>query len=166
MRRVSPCDIDIIDAEFRVIGRSRWACWMAQFPNKRDRFAFVCSVIAPLAVLGGMLLGFIHFAFLAAVLIVTVGCLVSTEWQRYGLLGLVVASLLATSGCSQETMPEPPRATPASEQQAKSPDELQASIREATKYRDPREGLKPQGIDILSGEVKAKDDKDATNEAR
>ncbi|MDG2517373.1 hypothetical protein [Lysobacter soli] len=164
MRRVSPCDIDIIDAEFRVIGRSCWAGWMAH-PNKRDRSAFVCSVIAPLAVLGGLLLGFIHFAFLAAVLIVTVGCLVSTEWQRYGVLGLVVASLLATSGCSQETTPEPPRATLASEQQAKSPEEVQASIREATKYRDPREGVMPKGIDILSGEVKAKDDKDATHEA-
>ncbi|RDY66719.1 hypothetical protein DX912_11380 [Lysobacter soli] len=166
MRRVSPCDIDIIDAEFRVIGRPRWAGWMAQFPNKRDRFAFVCSVIAPLAVLGGVLLGFVHFAFLAAVVIVTVGCLVSTEWQRYGALGLMVASLLATIGCSQETTHEPPRATLASEQQAKSTEEAQASIREATRYRDPREGLKPKGIDILSGEVNAKGDKDATHEAR
>lgn len=165
MRRVSPCDIDIIDAEFRVIGRLRWAGWMAQFPNKRDRFAFVCSVIAPLVVLGGVLLGFIHFAFLAAVLVVTVGCLVSTEWQRYGVLGLVVASLLATSGCSQETTSEPPRATLASEQEIKSPEEVQASIREATKYCDPREGLKPKRIDILSGDVKAKDDREATHEA-
>jgi len=166
MRRISPHHIHIVDAEFRVIGRSRWAGWMAQFPNKRDRFAFVCSVIAPLAVLGGILLGFIHFAFLAAALIVTVGCLVSTEWRRYGVLGVVVASLLATSGCSQETtIPTPTRATLASEQ-ARSPDQVQASIREATKYRDPREGLTPKGVDMLSGEVKAKDDKDANDEAR
>lgn len=167
MRRISPHHNHIIDADFRVIGRSRWAGWMAQFPNKRDRFAFVCSVVAPLAVLGGLLLGFIHSAFLAAVLIVTLGCLVSTEWQRYGVLGLVVASLLATSGCSKETtMPAPTRTTLASEQQAKSPEEVRASIREATKYRDPREGLKPKGIDMLSGEVKSKGDKDATDEAR
>ncbi|BDU15384.1 hypothetical protein [Lysobacter auxotrophicus] len=166
MRRISSHQIDIIDAEFRVIGRSRWAGWMAQFPSKRDRFAFVCSVIAPLAVLGGVLLGFFHFAFLAAVLIVTVGCLVSTEWQRYGVLGLVVASLLATSGCSQEATPEPQRATLASDRQAKLPEEVRASIRRATKYRDPRKGVTPMGIDILSGEVKANDEKDTTHEAR
>ena len=78
---------------------------------------------------------------------------------------LAVASLLATSGCSKETtMPDPTRTTLASEQQAKSPEELRASIREATKYRDPREGLKPKGIDMLSGEVKSKGDKDATDE--
>ena len=166
MRRISSHQIDIIDAEFRIIGRSRWAGWMAQFPNKRDRFAFVCSIIAPLAVLGGVLLGFFHFAFLAAVLIVTVGCLVSTEWQRYGVLGLVVASLLATSACSQEATPEPQRATLANDRQAKSPEEVRASIREATKYRDPRQGVTPKGIDILSGEVKNKDEKDTTHEAR
>ena len=80
MRRVSPYDIDIIDAEFRVISRSRWADWMAQFPNKRDRLAFVCTVMAPLALLGGLVMGFLHFAFLGAVLICTVGCLVSTQW--------------------------------------------------------------------------------------
>lgn len=167
MRRISPHHIHITDADFRVIGRSRWAGWMAQFTNKRDRFAFVCNVIAPFAVLGGVLLGFIHAAFLAAVLIVTIGCLVSTERQRYGVLGLVVASLLAVSGCSQETtMRAPTRATLASEQQVKTPEEVQASIREATTYRDPREGLKPKGIDMLTGKVKAKDDKDATDEVR
>jgi len=166
MPYVSPHDTDIVDAEFRVVGRPHWTDWKIRFPNKRDRFAFVCSGIAPLVVLGGVLLGFIHFAFLVAVLIVTIGCLVSTEWQRYGALGLLVASLLATSGCSQETMHELPRATLASEQQAKSPEEAQASIRGATRYRDPREGLKPKVIDILSGEVNAKGDKDATHEAR
>lgn len=165
MRRVSPHDTEIVDAEFRVIGRPHWTDWKIFFPQQRDRFAFVCSVIAPLVVLGGVLLGFIHSAFLAAVLIVTVGCLVSTEWRPYGVLGVMVSALLATSGCSQEATPEPPRDRLASEQQAKSPEGVQASVREATRYRDPRGELKPKGIDILSGEVKAKDDKGATHEA-
>jgi len=166
MRRVSPHDTEIVDAEFRVVGRPHWTDWKIRFPDKRDRFAFICSAIAPLVVLGGVLLGFVHFAFLNAVVIVTAGCLVSTEWQRYGVLGLVLASLLATSGCSsQDVTPEPSRATLAGEQQAMSSEEVQASIREATRYRDPRESLKPKGIDVLSGEVQPKDEKDATHEA-
>ncbi len=164
MRRVSSHDIEIIDADFRVIGRPRWAGWLAQFPNNCDRFAFGCSVMAPLALLGGLMLGFFNIAFLAAVAIVAIGCLVSTEWKRYGVLGLMVATLLVTSSCRQEAAaPEATRAMLASEQ-AKSPEEVQASIREATKYQDSSEESEPRGIDILSGEVKAKDDKDAPYE--
>ncbi len=166
MRRVSPRDPDIIDAEFRVLGRPHWTDWMVRFPDNRDRFAFVCSVIAPLAVLGGLVLDHLQVAILGAVALCTVGCLVSTQWKRYGLLGLVVMGLLSINGCSQErAAPEPQRAVLASEM-GKTPKEVKASIREATKYRDPREGMKPKGIDILSGEVKAKDSKDASHEAR
>jgi len=161
----SPRDIDIIDAEFRVVGRSRWAAWMAQFPSKHDRFAFTCTATAPFALLGGLLLGFFDLAFFGAVLLCAVGCLASTEWKRYGVVGLVLAVLLATAGCRPLGTSDSASAAWATEK-TKAPKEVQASIREATKYRDPRQSLTVKGIDVLNGGVATNSAKELKHEVR
>jgi len=47
---------------------------------------------------------------------------------------------------------------------AATPEALRASIREATRYRDPREGLNAKGIKVLDGEVHATDYRGASHE--
>ena len=162
------CDTkhDIVDAEFRVISRSLWAGWMAQLQNQGDRIAFTLNLAAVLVCLGGLLLGFMHLAFLLSAALATAAALASVEYKHYSLFGIALVALLATSGCSQQVAaPTRDRAMLAGEK-AKTPEEVQASIRAATRYQDPRRGWKPNGIDIQGGQVMPKARSEADNAAR
>ena len=162
------CDTnhDIVDAEFRVISRPLWAGWMAQLQNEGDRIAFTLNLAAGLVCLGGLLLGFMHLAFLLSAVLATAAALASVEYKHYSLFGIAVVALLATSGCSQEVAaPMRDRAIRAGAK-AKTPDEVRASIRTATRYQDPRRGWKPKGIDIHGGQVRPKARSEADNAAR
>ena len=78
---------------------------------------------------------------------------------------LALAVALALSGCTSDPQ-SANKVRQASPRPAASGVDAHASIREATRYHDPRERLKPKGIDILNGETKAKDNKDISHEAR
>lgn len=155
---------DVIDAEFRVISRSLWAGWMAQLPHKNDRIAFILCLAAPLTVIGAVLTGFPYLAFLFSSLLATAAALVSTEYKRFSILGGAVVALLATSGCSKELAAHAPERVVLASEEAEMPAEAQANIRAATKYRDPREGYTPKGIDIQGGQVKLQDDREVDHD--
>ncbi len=158
------CDTkhDIVDTEFRVISRSLWAGWMDQLQNEGDRIAFTLNLAAG----GGLLLGFMHPAFLLSAVPTTAAALASVEHKHYSVFGIAVVALLATSGCRQQVAaPTLDRAMLAGEK-GKTPEEVQASIRAATRYQDPRRGWKPNGIDIQGGQVMPKARSEADNAAR
>lgn len=159
-------DTDIVDAEFRVVTRSRWADWTNRLPNRTDQLAFLCVLLASVVLLGCLLASHHRLAVLYAVLLCTIGCLLSTGWRRYGALGVVLMALLSTTGCGAEAQaPMQARAMLASEK-VQTPYEVQSRIRAATKYRDPREGWEPKRIDISNGAVKAANVKDAAYDNR
>lgn len=138
-----------IDANHSVIERARRRTSSAHIPQRCDRIALLICSTAPAALLLWPLLDLRNEAFVLALLICGGACLISSEWKKLGIASLVVASLLATSGCvasetsSREASVPPPRRISA----------VDTSIREATRYRDPRIGYTPKKIDIVKGEA-------------
>ncbi|KLA49990.1 hypothetical protein [Xanthomonas euvesicatoria] len=138
MRRIS--SNDIIDAEFRVIPASRLDAWKIQLPSTQERIGFVLAAIAGAAVIGGVLTGHLFGGFIAGLMLVGIAAMLTEQHKPLGLASLGLAVMLATTGCSKDPAPL------AADHTEKSQDEVQASIREATKYHDPRAGFKPKPI--------------------
>ncbi|WP_407549682.1 hypothetical protein [Xanthomonas euvesicatoria] len=138
MRRISPNDI--IDAEFRVIPASRLDAWRLQLPRRQDRIGYVLAAVAGLAVVAGVLTGHMVGGFTAGLVLAGIAAMLTEQHKPIGLASLGLALMLATTGCSKEPAPL------SESQPVKTEAEVQASIREATKYRDPRAGFKPKPI--------------------
>ncbi|PPU05234.1 hypothetical protein XacyCFBP2565_21980, partial [Xanthomonas arboricola pv. corylina] len=83
--------------------------------------------------------------FIAGLLLVGIAAMLTEQHKPIGLASLALAVLLATTGCSKAPEPLSPDHT------EKTQAEVQASIREATKYRDPRAGFKPKPI-VVGGD--------------
>jgi len=146
-----------IDVHHSIIERARRRTWRAQIPQRCDRIALLVCAMAPVALLIWPLLDLRNEAFALAALLCGGACLISSEWKTLGLASLAIASLLATSGCvSSETSS---RATSVSTSRDMSA--VDASIREATRYQDPRLGYTPKKIDIVKGEAAGGDKEDA-----
>ncbi|MCL1574860.1 hypothetical protein M3O56_18725, partial [Xanthomonas nasturtii] len=152
----------------RVITPSRWNSWMAQLPNRQERIAFGMVAAAAAIVIAGLSFGLflmngpaplmaffgesepsrgagasvIHTVIIGAVILAGVACLLTESHKRLGVIAMILAALLMSSGCSKA--PEPPQA--AQEHPVRTQEEVNASIREATRYRDPRAGFKPKPI--------------------
>lgn len=151
---------DATDVEFRVITTRQRRQSLQKPVHGGDRLATVFCILSLASLSLWPLLGLMTEAFIVATLLSSVGCLVSSEWKRYAVAGALIAALLATSGC---TDPRPTSST-SSPQTAAQADDTSASIREATRYRDPRLGHRPKGIDLLSGQVVSSYKGDSVNE--
>ncbi|CAD2265252.1 hypothetical protein X12_004525 (plasmid) [Xanthomonas arboricola] len=140
MRRISPNDT--IDAEFRVIPASRLDAWRLQLPRLQDRLGYVLAAVAAVAIVAGVLTGHMVAGFVAGLALVGVAAMLTEEHKAKGLGALAMAVVLATSGCSKE----PEDLAPAHTEKTQA--EVQDSIRQATRYRDPREGFKPKPLPV------------------
>jgi hypothetical protein len=148
-----------IDVHHSVIERSRRRTWRAQIPQRCDRIALLVCAMAPAALLIWPLLDLRNEAFVLAALLCGGACLISSEWKTLGLASLAIAALLATSGCvPSEISSRATGASPSSEMSA-----ADTSIREATRYQDPRLGYTPKKIDIVKGEAVGGDKEDAVH---
>ncbi len=138
-----------IDVHHSVIERPRRRTWRAQIPQRSDRIALLLCAVAPAALLIWPLLDLRNEAFVLAALLCGGACLISSEWKTLGLACLAIAALLSTSGCvPSEISSRATSASPSSEMSA-----ADKSIREATRYKDPRLGYTPEKIDIVKGEA-------------
>lgn len=148
-----------IDVHHSVIERARRRTWRAQIPQRCDRIALLVCAMSPVALLLWPLLDLRNEAFIFAALLCGGACLISSEWKTLGLASLAIASLLATSGCvPSETSVRATSVSPSSEMSA-----ADTSIREATRYQDPRLGYTPKKIDIVKGEAVGGDKEDAVH---
>ena len=148
-----------IDVHHSVIERARRRTWRAQIPQRCDRIALLVCAMAPAVLLIWPLLDLRNEAFVLASLLCGGACLISSEWKRLGLASLAIASLLATSGCvPSETSSRATSVPPSSELSA-----ADTSIREATRYQNPRLGYTPKKIDIVKGETVGGHQEDASH---
>lgn len=147
----------VIDVQYRVIASARRRRWLVQLPHECDRVAFFICALSPAALLMWPLLSLRNEAFIVAALLCSAGCLISSEWKRLGIAGLLVASLLATAGCGKSE----PSSRATSAQLSGEMSASDTSIREATRYRDPRLGYTPKRIDLIKGEATGGGNKDA-----
>lgn len=146
-----------IDVHHSVIERARRRTWRAQIPQRSDRIALLLCAMAPAALLIWPLLDLRNEAFVLATVLCGGACLISSKWKTLGLASFAIAALLATSGCVPSDISS--RATSASPSSGMSA--ADESIREATRYKDPRLGYTPKKIDIFKGEAVGGNQKDA-----
>ena len=137
------------DVEFRVVTTRPRRRRFPQLLDGGDRIALVFCLLSLASLSLWPLLGLMTEAFIVATLLSSAGCLVSSEWKRYAAVGLLIAALLGTSGCTEAR----PTDLTSSQRNAAPAGASSASIREATRYQDPRLGHRPKKIDILRGAV-------------
>ncbi|MDI9239448.1 hypothetical protein QLQ15_11090 [Lysobacter sp. LF1] len=156
-------DFSVVDAAFHV---ARNAADRRGLPPRAER-----GVGITLCVVGILLISCgTYFSVLTTsviiMLVLTSLCSFLTRSHRHlAPFCLALSVALGLSGCSSDPQ-SANKADLASPRPAASGVDVHGSIREATRYHDPREGLKPKGIDILNGEAKAKDNKDISDEVR
>jgi len=132
---------EIIDAEFRVI---RPAALLGRSAHADRLIGGMLAVAAMLSIGLGTYYGAFMQGFLVAVLLASCCALRTTTHRHLALVGLALAAALGLSACTPaSTAPE--ASAPAA---APTKAEVQDSIREATRYRDPRQGwmLKPMAM--------------------
>lgn len=151
---------DATDVEFRVITTRQRRQSLQEPVRSGDRLASVFCLLSIASLSLWPLFGLMTESFIVATLLSSAGCLVSSEWKRYAVAGALIATLLATSGCTDPR----PTSSSSSTQTAAQAEDASTSIREATRYRDPRLGHQPKGIDLLSGQVVSSFKGDSVNE--
>lgn len=147
------------DVEFRVVTTRPRRRRLPQLPDVGDRLALVFCFLSLGSLSLWPLLGLMNGAFIVATLLSSAACLVSSEWKRYAVVGLLVAALLCTSGCTDA---RPTDVT--SSERIDASTGPSASIREATRYQDPRLGHLPKKIDLLRGEVVGGNQREVIND--
>ncbi|MGH8038890.1 MAG: hypothetical protein ACRES5_17265 [Pseudomonas sp.] len=133
-------DARIIDAEFRVIPTSPPDTLKLQHRRTQGRVGCVLVTLAAAAAIAGVASGHLVGGFIASLSLAGVAAMLTENQKSLGLASLALAVLLATNGCSKEPKPR----SPAHADRAQA--ETQASIREATTYRDPRAGFRPKPV--------------------
>jgi len=151
---------DATDVEFRVITTRQRRQSLQKPIHGDDRLAYAFCLLSIAALSLWPLFGLMTESFMVATLLSSAGCLVSSEWKRYAVAGALIVALLATSGCTGSR----PTSSSSSTQIGVQADDASASIREATRYRDPRLGHQPKGIDLLGGQVVSSNRGDSDNE--
>ena len=137
------------NVEFRVVTTRPRRRRLPQLPDRGDRLALVFCFLSLGSLSLWPLLGLMPEAFIAANLLIGAACLVSRELKRYAYVGLLITALLGTSECTEAR----PTDLTSSDRIGASTGPSSASIREATRYQDPRLGHRPKKIDILRGAV-------------
>lgn len=133
-------DLEILDAEFRVIPTSALDTWKLQLPRTQDRVGYILVAVASIIVVAGVVSGHLTGGFITSLLMVGVAAMLTDHHRPIGMVSLGLAVILAATGCSDER-------TPLSGAQAEqSQAAAQASIREATKYHDLRAEFRPKPI--------------------
>jgi len=156
-------DFSVVDAAFNFV---RSAASQGGLPPRAERgVGIALSVTGILLISCGTYFGLLTTSVSIMLALSSLGAFLTRSHRHLAPFCLVLAVVLGLPGCSSDG-PSPNRTDLASPRPATLRGDVQGSIREATRYHDPREGLKLKGIGILSGEVKAEDEKDATHEAR
>lgn len=133
---------EIIDAEFRVIPASPLDAWKQQLPRTQERIGYVVAAGAGVVAVAGIFAGHMLAGFVVALALCGLAAMLTEDHRTKGLACFAMAIVLATSGCSQAPAPlAADHAQPAAA-------EVQESIREATRYRDPREGFTPKPLPV------------------
>lgn len=156
-------DLSVVDAAFNVI---RYAADRRCLSPRAERGVGITLCVVGILLIGcGTYLDALTTS-VSIMLVLTSLCSFLTRSHRHlAPFCLALALALGLSGCSSNAQ-SANKSDQASSRPAASGGDVQRSIREATRYHDPREGLKPKRIDMLSGETKAKDNKDISHEVR
>jgi hypothetical protein len=133
-------------------------------PRAERVIGITLSTTAILVIGCGTYLGALSTSMCITLVLASLCSLLTRSHRHLAPYGLALALALGLSGCSPDARPDD-RAGSALAGSATTQGDLRTSIREATRYRDPREGLNPKGINLLDGEAQDTNGKDANHEA-
>lgn len=150
--RTTHRDSDVIDVAFRVIEPARRASTQSDFP-----LAVLLSLACMLSIGGGTYLGAPVTGMGVAVLLCSLATLTTPSHKHLAPVGFAIALAIGLSACT----PAPPPAAAGKDKAA-----IDASIRAATRYEDPRKGWTPRPMTLPGREQPSEQPKEAGHESR